>query len=127
MIGDVHVPLPAGLSLIRKRERSDEYWARTASRRGIKTTDAPLSVMSPASAMDSNISLLPTSATVMRIPIYDGKNFIVWGARVKSTLASMNALTAIEEDVEVSSMTAKQLQSDSIAKGLIIGLTSPTL
>ncbi|KAK9430396.1 hypothetical protein V1505DRAFT_355879 [Lipomyces doorenjongii] len=127
MIGDIHVPLPAGLSLIRKRERSDEYWARTASRRGIKTTDAPRSVMSPARAMDSNISLLPTSATVMRIPIYDGKNFIVWGARVNSTLASMNALTAIEEDVEVSSMTAKQLQSDSIAKGLIIGLTSPTL
>ncbi|KAK9482563.1 hypothetical protein V1527DRAFT_454911, partial [Lipomyces starkeyi] len=46
-----------------------------------------------------------------------GKNFVIWEARVKAYLAAMNAISAIEQDVPLGSMTAKQLQADNIAKG----------
>ncbi|KAK9481789.1 hypothetical protein V1527DRAFT_486285 [Lipomyces starkeyi] len=62
---------------------------------------------------------MPT--TGIQIPTYDGKNFVVWQARLKSYLAAMNAANAIDEDVPVERMTAKQLQADNIAKGVIIG------
>ncbi|KAK9342485.1 hypothetical protein V1522DRAFT_425021 [Lipomyces starkeyi] len=62
---------------------------------------------------------MPT--TGIQIPVYDGKNFVVWEARVKTYLAAMNAATALDEDVSIELMAAKQLQADNIAKGVIIG------
>ncbi|KAK9482288.1 hypothetical protein V1527DRAFT_485864 [Lipomyces starkeyi] len=61
-------------------------------------------------------------ATGIQIPIYDRKNFVIWKARMKSSyLAAMNAATALDEDVSLELMNPKQLQADSIAKGVIIG------
>ncbi|KAK9358401.1 hypothetical protein V1504DRAFT_471174 [Lipomyces starkeyi] len=73
----------------------------------------PRAVMSPVSAMNSTASnpltiTMPTTA--IQIPVYDGKNFVVW---VETT--------ALDDDVSLKLMTAKQLQPDNIAKGVIIG------
>ncbi|KAK9481671.1 hypothetical protein V1527DRAFT_486397 [Lipomyces starkeyi] len=62
---------------------------------------------------------MPT--TGIQISVYDGKNFVIWEARVKAYLVAMTAISAIEQDVPLGSMTAKQLQADNIAKGVIIG------
>ncbi|KAK9349617.1 hypothetical protein V1523DRAFT_422382 [Lipomyces doorenjongii] len=74
--------------------------------------------MSPDSDMSSsNIPLtLAATATAVQIPVYDGKNFLIWEARVRSYLAAMNALSAIEEDTPVETMNSKALQADNIAK-----------
>ncbi|KAK9236241.1 hypothetical protein V1525DRAFT_420565 [Lipomyces kononenkoae] len=70
----------------------------------------------------SNLPLtLAATATVVQNPVYDGKNFLIWEARVRSYLAAMNALSAIEEDTPVETMNSKALQDDNIAKGVIIG------
>ncbi|ODQ74685.1 hypothetical protein LIPSTDRAFT_226850 [Lipomyces starkeyi NRRL Y-11557] len=60
-------------------------------------------------------------ATGIPIPTYDGKNFVIWDARMKSYLAAMNAATALDDDVSLERMTPKQLHTDNIAKGVIIG------
>ncbi|KAK9343418.1 hypothetical protein V1522DRAFT_233153 [Lipomyces starkeyi] len=78
--------------------------------------------MSPASAMNpANTLNVPMPATGIQIPTYDGKNFVIWEARVKSYLATMNAATALDDDVSLERMTPKQLHADNIAKGVIIG------
>ncbi|KAK9332640.1 hypothetical protein V1520DRAFT_352898 [Lipomyces starkeyi] len=62
-----------------------------------------------------------TTATAVQIPVYDGKNFLIWEARVRSYLAAMNALSAIDDDITVDQMDAQVLQADNVAKGIIIG------
>ncbi|KAK9317733.1 hypothetical protein V1522DRAFT_420925 [Lipomyces starkeyi] len=72
--------------------------------------------MNPANTLN-----VPMPATGIQIPTYDGKNFVIWEARVKSYLATMNAATALDDDVSLERMTPKQLHADNIAKGVIIG------
>ncbi|KAK9430262.1 hypothetical protein V1505DRAFT_356050 [Lipomyces doorenjongii] len=70
----------------------------------------------------ANIPLtLSATATAVQIPVYDGNNFLIWEARVRSYLAAMNALAVIDEDIAVDLMDAKALQADNVAKGIIIG------
>ncbi|KAK9482463.1 hypothetical protein V1527DRAFT_492701 [Lipomyces starkeyi] len=75
-------------------------------------------VMSPASYMSSaNIPLtLATTATAVQIPVYDGKNFLIWEARVRAYLAAMNGLSAIDDDVTGDQMYAKALQADNVTE-----------
>ncbi|KAK9311280.1 hypothetical protein V1524DRAFT_411872 [Lipomyces starkeyi] len=73
----------------------------------------------------TSISLtLAATASAVQIPVYDGKNFLIWEARVRSHLAAMNAISAIDDDIAVDQMDAKASQADNIAKGIIIGHVS---
>ncbi|KAK9427600.1 hypothetical protein V1505DRAFT_358620 [Lipomyces doorenjongii] len=67
---------------------------------------------------------LAATTTAVQILVYDGKNFLIWEARVRSYLAATNVLSAIDNDITVDQMDAKALQADNVAKGIIIGHVS---
>ncbi|KAK9351249.1 hypothetical protein V1523DRAFT_428241 [Lipomyces doorenjongii] len=74
----------------------------------------------------ANIPLtLSATATAVQIPVYDGKNFLIWEARVRSYLEVMNALAVIDEDIAVDLMDAKALQADKTWQRGSSSATSP--
>ncbi|KAK9483820.1 hypothetical protein V1527DRAFT_453725 [Lipomyces starkeyi] len=58
------------------------------------------------------------STFAFKIPVYDGKNFLIWESRVKSPLSALNALRV--NDVPLSDMTDNDIAADNVARGVII-------